>query len=359
MISLVKPRFSDEAVHNVAECVRSGWVSSQGKFVREFEDAMAKYLGVKHAVATSSGTTALHLALSVLGVTHADEVIVPSYTFIASANAVVYTGASPMFCDIDPVTWCIDVEDAKECITEVTRAIMPVHINGYPCNMDSIIKFALEHKLVIVEDACQALGGRYDDCMLGALSHVGCFSFFANKQLTTGEGGMCVTNSDEIAEELRTYRDHGREPGRQEYVHKYVGYNYRMTNMQAALGLSQISTLDDEVRRRRDLFETYRGILESNEYTQPFDDKWSPWLYQHRVKSASLAQKIASAITTRGIEARTFFVPVHKQSLYDNGSMLPTCESLHGIMLPLHQDVTESHIKIIKKVLETHNVIDS
>lgn len=370
MLPIANPRFNEQALKNVIECVSTGWISSQGKFVKEFEERFAAWIGIKHAVSTNSGTTALHLALSALGIFNGDEVLVPSFTFIATANAAVYNNAVPTFCDVDPETWCIDVEDAKDRITTDTRAIIPVHINGYPCDMSKVMQLALDYNLVIVEDVCQALGGTYNGRKLGTLSHVGCFSFFANKHLTTGEGGMCVTDNDNVAETMRTLRDHGRAAGiHAQYVHELLGYNYRMTNLQAAVGISQLDGLDAEIERRRQLNEEYRRVLALAEFeespelsshrdTQPHSDAQSPWLFHCKLGSERRAERVIAKLAEVEIESKSFYMPVHlQQPYYDVKTRLPVSESLCGVMLPLHKGVTTNHIEIMGKVLVGNHVL--
>ncbi|KKK99107.1 hypothetical protein LCGC14_2636070, partial [marine sediment metagenome] len=224
MLPLAKPNLNSKTLEYTIEWIKTNWISSQGHFVADFEVAMTNYLKVRHAIACSSGTTALHLALCALEIDCADDVIVPSFTFIATANIVKYCSAEPILCDVDSKTFCIDVEDAGRRITSRTAVIIPVYINGHHGDIEAVLELALDRGLHIVEDACQALGGNYGSHKLGTTGSIGCFSFFANKQLTTGEGGMCVTNSDELAEKIRTLRNHGRnKEHRSEYVHDVIG----------------------------------------------------------------------------------------------------------------------------------------
>lgn len=343
MLQLVDVKFNSEALTNVQKCIETGWVSSQGSFVLEFERAFADYVGVDHAATTSSGTTALHLALTVLGVGEGDEVLVPAFTFIATANAVRHVGAIPVFCDVDENTWCIDVSDAEKRITKHTKAIIPVHINGYPCDMQRILELTLEREICVIEDACQALGTSFNSHIAGSMSHIGCFSFFANKQLTTGEGGMCLTNGDKLSHLLRMYRDHGRSQ-KGSYDHEVVGFNYRMTNLQAALGISQLAGLDAEVGRRRALHERMRLTLG---HTQPYCSGQSPWLYHYLTDDPEAVEHLKWA----DIEAKPFIPPCHVQRPYRDGTKLPVAESLRGVMLPLHSGVTDERIKVMKEVL--------
>ena len=346
MLHIAGPKFPEKAVEMVADCVRTSWVSSQAPTVREFEQTFASMLGVKYAVACSSGTTALHLALRALDIGPWDEVLVPSFTFIATVNPVMYCNAIPVFCDIDPETWGIDLEDAMHKVTPRTKAIIPAHINGYPCHMGKIKGLALQHSLVVVEDACQALGSTWEGQALGSIGDIGCFSFFANKTLTTGEGGMAVTNSEALDKKMRMLRDHGRIDKRF-YLHDVIGYNYRMTALQAALGLSQLEYLHIEVARRRRLNKRWREVLGN---TQPENPEQCPWLYHMRLRNG--VSEAIDALEANGIEAKPFYTPVHQQRPYwDLGVKLPVTERLQGIMLPLHEGVNGRHIRLAQEAL--------
>src|SRR5262245_54885205 len=233
-IPITEPWLGSKERRLLAECVRTGWVSSQGKFIGEFENAFASYCGVKYGVATSSGTTALHLALACLNIGPGDEVIVPTFSFIATANPVTYVGAKPVFADSNIETWNLDPDAVQRAITPNTRAIIVAHLYGQPAQMDEILAIAKRHRLDGIEDACEANGGEYRRNELGSLGTVGCFSFFGGKIITTGEGGMLVTDDFSIAESARMLRDHGMST-KKRYWHPYIGFNYRMTNLQAAL----------------------------------------------------------------------------------------------------------------------------
>lgn len=354
MLPIANPKFNRQALENVEECVRTGWISSQGRFVREFEDRFADYIGVSHAIATSSGTAALHLALAALDIGADDGVLVPSYTFIAPANAVVYTGAKPVFCDVDPNAWCLDVKDARGRITRRTKAIIPVHINGHPCDMKEVLRLALDYNLHVIEDACQALGSSLEHRRLGSIGSVGCFSFFANKQLTTGEGGMCTTNCGSTAKTIRMLRDHGRDTEyRDQYVHSAVGFNYRMTNLQAAVGITQLGDLGDAIDRRRGFYGRWFGAIGLPGNTQSWHAGQSPWLYMLKLRSLELVRIVIDALKDVDIEAKPFFRPCHLQAPYYDAVDLPVSESLFGVMLPLHEGITSEHLKSVKTVLES------
>lgn len=346
MLPLAKPNL-DGAGKLLQECIDTGWVSSQGPFVKQFENAFAQWIGSKYAVSCSSGTTALHLALKALGIGPEDEVIVPSFTFIATANAVTYCGAKPVFCDVSNSTWCLNLEDLARRITPKTRAVVPVHINGYPAPFPGLKWFAQGHGLKIVEDACQALGSEWSGLKLGTWGDIGCFSFFANKVLTTGEGGMCTTDDKQLADRMQVLRDHGRNNS-YAYVHDVIGFNYRMTNLQAAVGLAQLEHLEREVARRKALHEKWRQALGN---TQPKNEGQCPWLYHYRVKCELDSEKAIAALAKVGIESKPFYRPVHMQLPYLDSVRLPVSEGLCGVMLPLHREVTEEYIELAKTTL--------
>ncbi len=230
----------------ITSAVKSGWISAAGSFVEEFEKKFAEYCGVKYAVSVTTGTAAIHLALIAAGVKENDEVIIPCFTMIATAFAVCYTGAMPVFVDADVNTWNIDVDKIEEKITKKTKAIIPVHIFGLPCDMDKIRRIARKYNLIIIEDAAEAHGAEYRCKRVGAFSDISAFSFFANKNLTTGEGGMVVTNKKKLYDKIKYYKNMCYTLNKpRDYVHNDIGFNYRMTNLQAAIGLAQTEKADD------------------------------------------------------------------------------------------------------------------
>jgi perosamine synthetase len=242
MISIAKPFLGNEELQNEKEAVESGWISSKGRFITEFEDEFAEYCGVKYGIATSNGTTALHLALKGLGIGKGDEVIVPDLTFIATANAVTYTGATPVMVDSHPVYWGLDPEKIEENITPKTKAIIPVHLYGHPCDMDAINDIAGAHNLYVVEDAAEAHGAEYKGRKVGGGSVMCLFFLLREQDNYHRRGGMCLTNDEELAANLRILRDHGQRPDKK-YWYDMVGFNYRMTNVQAAIGVAQVERL--------------------------------------------------------------------------------------------------------------------
>ncbi|MCM8798301.1 MAG: DegT/DnrJ/EryC1/StrS family aminotransferase [Candidatus Omnitrophica bacterium] len=207
MIPVCEPVIGKRELEYVSSCLKTNWISSQGKYIKEFEEKFAKYCGCRYGISTTSGTTALHLALASLGIEKGDEVILPAFTMIATAFAVIYTGATPVLVDADKETWCMDISQIEKKITKRTKAVLPVHIYGHPCNMEPILKLARKYKLLVIEDSAEAHGAEYKGKKVGGLGDIGCFSFYANKIITTGEGGMVVTNSEEYAEKARSIRN--------------------------------------------------------------------------------------------------------------------------------------------------------
>ncbi|MCK4348485.1 MAG: DegT/DnrJ/EryC1/StrS aminotransferase family protein, partial [Thermoplasmatales archaeon] len=260
MIHIAEPSLGEEELNNVIEAVKSGWISSKGDFIEEFEQGFAKYCNRKHGVAVSNGTVALHLALKVLGLGFEHQVIVPDLTFVAVPNSVTYCNARPVFVDSHPDYWCINTEKIAKKITKNTKAIIPVHLYGHSCDMDSILKIAGDYGLYVIEDVAEAHGGEYKGKKLGSFGDISCFSFYGNKIMTTGEGGICLTNNEELAKKMRILRDHGMTPNKR-YWHDVIGFNYRLTNMQAAIGVAQLKKLDAFVNKKRQIARWYEKGL--------------------------------------------------------------------------------------------------
>jgi len=355
MIPVCEPTIGEEELRNVTDCIKTNWISSKGKYIEEFENKFSKYCGVKHGITTSNGTTALHLAVSSLGIGKDDEVIMPTFTMIATAFAVTYTGAKPVFVDSEPETWNINVEKIEEKITKKTKAIMPVHIYGHPCNMDPIRNIAEDHNLYVIEDAAEAHGAEYKDKKTGSLSDIACFSFYANKIITTGEGGMVVTDDDEIAEKVRELKDlaHSRK---KRFLHENVGFNYRMTNIQAAIGVAQMEKIDKFVEARRNNAKLYNSILKDIDgITLPPEKPWAKnvyWMYSiviDKKKFGMNRDELMDKLKEKGIDTRTFFVPMHRQPVYFGTSKdnFPVSEYLsgNGLYLPSSSKLTKEEIR--------------
>jgi perosamine synthetase len=281
VIYVSEPRLDGNELAYLADCIRSGWISSRGDYVRRFEDAVAAWCAVEHGVATSSGAGALHLALLALEIGPGDEVILPALSYVASAHAVTYTGAHPVFVDVDPCTWNLDLNQVESAITPQTKAVMAVHLYGHPVEMASLGSIAEKYGLWMIEDACQAHGAEYRGRRVGGIGHVGCFSFYANKLITTGEGGMLVTDCDALAERARLRRNQGCRDG--DYWHLQIGFNYRMSSLQAAVGLAQLERVAQFLKTRRVVAQLYNQFLAPvaglTLYQEPNWSKSVCWLY--------------------------------------------------------------------------------
>ena len=343
-IPVMEPQLDGNELEYVTECIRTNWVSSQGRYVQIFEEQFEDYTTQPHAVSTSSGTTALHLALMALEIGAGDEVIVPDLTFVATINAVLYSGATPVLVDVDPENWTMDPECVSKAITSKTKALLPVHLYGHPCDMASITSIAKSHNLLVVEDSAQALGSKYEEKPMGSFGDAAIFSFFGNKTITTGEGGMAVFRATKVADRARLLRDHGMDKGRR-YWHPVIGYNYRMTNLQAALGVAQMERLGKIVETKRALADLYREQLEDIDWIQlPGEAEWatnSYWLYTVIVQSSAPLSRdaLANDFQELGVETRPMFNPLHQMPPYANvcrQGVLPVSTGLAsaGLSLP-------------------------
>jgi perosamine synthetase len=260
MIPVAAPIIGEREIAYVTDAVRSGWVSSIGPYIDRFEEAFARYLGVRHAIAVSNGTVALHLALHAMGLGPGDEVIVPDLTFAATAHTVLQTGAVPVLADVSAATWCLDPRAVERALTPRTRAIIPVHLFGHPADMTALAAIARPRGIRLLEDAAEAHGASIDGVKAGALGDMGAFSFYGNKLMTTGEGGMLTTDDDALAKRCRFLKDHGMSPERR-YFHTELAFNYRMTNLQAALGVAQLEQLEEFIEKKRRIVGWYREAL--------------------------------------------------------------------------------------------------
>lgn len=357
IIPIAEPYLGEEEIALVTDTIKSGWISSQGGNIKEFENSFAKFCGVKYGVSTSNGTTAIHLALAASGIAEGDEVIIPAMTFIATANPVSYTGAQPIFVDSELETWNIDPEKIKEAITRRTKAIIPVHLYGHPANMKDILRIAKKYDLLVIEDAAEAHGATVNNRKVGSLGHAGCFSFFANKVITTGEGGMLVTSNRELAERARTLRDHGASK-RRKYHHPWLGFNYRLTNLQAALGVAQFRKIEEILSRKKAIAKLYEKYLKKlvPEITLPPKEKWATniyWMYSILIhgKGKRSRNALVAELKKKGVESRPFFYPIHKLKRYEMKESLPVAEQLGktGINLPSSPGLTDEQVEYISK----------
>jgi perosamine synthetase len=309
-LQIARPDMSHREFRAVLDAFLSSWISSKGPYVEKFEEGFARFAGARHGIAVSNGTVALHLALVALGIGPGDEVIVPDLTFAATINAVLYCGATPVIVDVDECTWCLSLAMVEAACTSRTRAIIPVHLYGRPAEMGPICAFAACRGIAVIEDCAEAPGARYAGRPVGQFGDISCFSFYANKIITTGEGGMCVTSSPGLANELRMLRDHGMSPGRA-YWHDRIGFNYRLTNIQASIGNAQLDRACETLRRNHDIAEAYRTALHGIpgvRFPPDMDDLCAPvvWLTSVMVPAERRDELMAAALRA-DIETRPFF----------------------------------------------------
>jgi len=356
-IPIASPSLLGNEFKYLTNAFLSTWISSTGEYINRFEQEFAKFSGCKFGVAVSNGSVALHLALSALGIGEGDEVIVPDLTFAASVNAILHAKAKPVIIDIDKEYWTIDPVEIIKAITAKTKAIMPVHLYGQPCQMDKITQIAQKGKLLVVEDCAEAHGAEFNGKRVGSLGDIGCFSFYANKVITTGEGGMCVTNSKKLYDRMRILRDHGMSKTKK-YWHDEVGFNYRMTNMQAAIGCAQLERIKENLKRRRNLENKYRKILSKHAYIKFQKDhpqrKRITWLISALVANGK-RDKLLKELLDKGIDTRPFFfslgeMPIYKKYLFSNTNSKAI--SAMGINLPTQNYLNDKELERILSVVE-------
>jgi len=367
MIPVCEPVLNGRETTYVQDCLETNWISSTGKYIGLFEEKFSAYCGVPYGVACSSGTTAIHLALAALGIGPGDEVIIPDFTLIVSANMVILAGARPVLVDVDPRTWCIDPKVIEEKITPRTKAIMAVHMYGHPCDMDVIMDIAGRHRLAVIEDCAEAHGAEINGRRVGAIGDVGCFSFYGNKILTTGEGGMAVCRDPRIAERMQLLRNQGFQEPR--FVHAVVAFNYRMTNVQAAIGLAQTEMVEEKVRQKRWIGQTYNELLASQtDLTLPYEEPWAKnvyWMYGVLINESFGVTKdqLMQELRSKGVDTRSFFCPMSIQPVFQGeGSLYPDTSGNYpvsvdlwnrGLYLPSGLGLTRSQMEeVVDKLLE-------
>lgn len=344
-IPVSEPLIGEAERRNVLDCLEQGWISSEGAFVEEFERSWAAYCGRREGVAVSNGTAALELALSCAELAPGDEVILPTFTIISCVLAVLEARAVPVLVDCDPETWCMDVDQVAARIGPRTRAVMPVHIYGHPVDMDPLLALAERHGLRVIEDAAEAHGALYRGRRAGSFGDMSCFSFYANKIVTTGEGGMVLTDDPGTAARLRSGRNLAFGPRR--FVHEELGHNYRLTNLQAAIGVAQVADVDDRVRRKREMAARYSERLARLEVLQlPVERPWAKsvyWMYGVVLRDGAACDRddLAARARDRGVDTRPFFVGMHEQPVLRRmglfaGERYPHAERIarRGLYLP-------------------------
>lgn len=356
-IPIYQPSILDREKELVNECLDSSWISSKGKYIKQFEDAFAAYTGAQHAAGVCNGTVAVHLALLALGIGPGDEVIVPTFTYIASVNPIKVVGATPVFVESERATWQIDPESVLQNITTKTKAIMVVHLYGLPANMNAIMAIAKEHGLAVIEDCAEAIGSRIDGQHVGTFGDISTFSFFGNKTITTGEGGMVISNNPDLADLARRYKGQGLAKNRV-YWHDLIGYNYRMTNICAAIGCAQLERIDSLLTRKKQLAQRYDDLLQGSEietHRSPspvFEHSY--WMYSVLLKDGT-RDDILQKLSDDGIETRPLFYTIHSMPMYlKKGEHYPVAEEIsrRGLNLPSWPELnTNDQDYVIERLL--------
>ena len=352
-IPISKPFIGPREKELVIDALDSGWVSSIGKYIDEFEEKFARYCGTEYALAVSNGTTGLHLALATLGLQAGDEVIVPDLTFVATANAVAYTGATPVLADVDADTLCLDVASVKSLITPRTKAIIPVHLYGHPADMDALTEIADAHGLAIVEDAAEAHGAEYKGRRVGSFGKCAVFSFYGNKVITTGEGGMLTTNDREFHQRAKRLRDHAMSPEKR-YFHEERGYNYRITNLQAALGVAQLERIDEFLDRRTEIMSWYSSAIATTDGVRLNRVKnWAKsafWMVCLEVDWFDEARRDAfmQALRARGVDSRPYFCTMSSMPMYRQAPLpVASRKAQTGLNLPSFFELSKAEVQRI------------
>lgn len=366
MIPVCEPVLGEEEVNNATDAIRRGLISGsvKGSYIDAFEKDFSKYCGTKYGVATSSGTTALHLAMASLRLGPGDEVIMPAFTNIATALCVIYTGAKPVFIDSEPETWNIDVNKISDAITTRTKAIIVVHIYGHPTEMDPVLEIAREKGVYVVEDAAEAHGAEYKGRKVGGLGDINCFSFYVNKIITTGEGGMVLTNNSELAERAYLLRNLAYKDSRR-FLHEEIGFNYRMTNVQAAIGLAQLNKIGYFIEKRRRNADQYSSLL-ANEpnLVLPIEKTYAKsvyWMYGVVLRKGfrGSREQVRKKLLEKGVETRDFFYPMHLQPIFNKLGMAEKYAKLkvsewlgeNGFYLPSGSGLSEEQVKTVADTL--------
>ena len=350
--NVYQPSLTGNEKKYVNECLDTTWISSKGHFIKDFETAFANYIGVNYATAVCNGTVALHLAGSALGLGEGDEIIVPSFTYIASANPFQQLGCKVVFCDSKKDTWQMDCEDIKRKITPKTKALVVVHLYGHPCDMNEIMHTAKKHNLLVIEDCAEAIGSAFAGKKVGSFGDIACFSFFGNKTITCGEGGMVLCNDKILDERVKHLKGQGVVSYR-EYWHDVPAYNYRMTNIQAAIGLAQFEQIDKFLSQKNQIAKWYKEELKNTPliFHEPIGDvKHSYWMVSVLAQNEKERQELRNYLQENGIETRPTFPCVHLMPAYNQRYIkLPNAENIseRGINLPSYPALTQEDVKYI------------
>lgn len=337
----------------VDECLDSSWISSKGHFVEDFENGFSNYVGRRYATGVFNGTVAIHLALVALGIKDGDEVIVPTFTYVASANPILMVGAKPVFVESRECDWQMDPDDVNRKITPKTKAIIVVHLYGHPCEMDLIMDIAKKHHLFVIEDCAEAIGSEFKGKKVGSFGDISCFSFFGNKTITTGEGGMVMTDDYELYKKMRHLKAQGVSDDR-EYWHDVVGYNYRMTNIQGAIGCAQLEHIEDKVSKKIHIGEIYQELLKDTPlifHTPMSSVLHTYWMCSALARTEEERKDLREYLRENGIETRPTFPVIHQMPMYNTRESFPVAESLscRGINFPSYPSLSSQDV---------HNICD-
>jgi perosamine synthetase len=358
VIPVSQPMLGDNVLPLIHECIESGWVSSEGSFIKEFERKWAEYCGAEHGVSVANGTCALQVAVAALGLEQGSEIILPSFTIISCVIAIIEAGCTPVLVDAESDTWNMNLDELEAKITPRTRAVMPVHMFGHPVDMKRLMSIAQKHNLRVIEDAAEAHGAEVDGRRVGGIGDMGCFSFYANKIITTGEGGMVITNSGALAERLRSLRNLCFRSDRR-FLHSEIGHNYRFTNIQAALGVAQLDRIETHIQQKRWVAENYHNRLADLPIELPVERSWAKnvyWMYGIVLHDDVPlgATEFALELRKRSVDTRPLFVGMHEQPIlqqkgYFGGEAFPVTERLarRGLYLPSGLTLTETQINSV------------
>jgi perosamine synthetase len=367
MIPVWEPVLDGNERKYVLDCLETNWISSLGSYITRFEESVARFCGAPHGVACSSCTTGLHMALVALGIGPGDDVLIPDFTLIVSANTVIEAGARPVLVDADPKTWCIDPEKLEEGIGSRTRAVMAVHMYGHPCDMPAILDIARRHDLLVIEDCAEAHGAEIAGQRVGSFGDAACFSFYGNKILTTGEGGMVLCTDPALAEKMRLLRNQAFEHPR--FVHREMGFNYRITNVQAAIGLAQTEKVEEKIEKKREIARWYAGAFTGIEDIElPWEAPGAKnvyWMYGVKLGDSFRRGRdgVMATMKEKGVETRAFFCPMHRQPVFqksdprfpDTTGDYPVSDDLwkRGLYLPSGLGLTRVQVEeVVAKLVE-------
>lgn len=354
-IPIYKPYIGEEESRNVASCMESSWISSRGAYIEKFENQTKEFVGCNYASTVSNGTVALHLALLAAGIGPGDEVITTNFTYVASTNAILMVGATPVFCEIDPSTWNIDTIKIEKNITAKTKVILVTNVYGLPCEFDELRRLSNQYDLFLIEDAAESFGAIYRNKKSGALADISTFSFFGNKTITTGEGGMVLTNSEKFYNCVEQLKNQGNSSSKR-YYHEVLGYNYRMTNIQAAIGCAQLSKLDQIQSLKQHINDFYRSELKDVVTFQKIEDHLSSsnWMTSVLFNDEEERKRVETQLNQNKIETRPLFYPIDKLPYYQSNKECLIAKEIHkrGLTLPSFPSLKEMQLRHITKIIK-------